>query len=719
MKTRGASLVERARRSRLRWVAALVLAWLCGHTVSGEVRLNALFSDGVVLQHGRPIPVWGEAAPGESVAVSFAGQTRGTQADARGAWSVRLDALSASNESRTLTVQGRNRLEIKNVLVGEVWLFSGQSNMAYLMDAMARPSDRDRDSPVRAERDMAAANDPLLREFRVDNRAAATPRRDVRTRTGWMTWNPQAAGGWAAMAVYFGQRLRAELDVPVGIIMCAWGGSGCSAWIGGETLRNGELNTLWPEDVPGWRPNLAPSRLYNGMLRPLAPFAIAGFGWYQGETEASPYHNPYLYRFLLAAMIRDWRQLWGQADLPFIVVQLPNRDNEPRWVVVRESQAVAARATNAALLTAIDLGQPWDLHPKNKPDIANRLADFVLTRSHGRKTWPGEATFVGAVREGSALRLNFEGGAGLRTSDGLAPAEFAVAGEDRAFHPAVARFDGESVLVGASQVAMPVAVRYAWTPAPRVNLVNAGGMPVAPFRSDDWPVEGQERVPQSLAEKAELAERVTGGQLADSQAAGWRLGGGVTQFGGDAPQIVRRAGAAAAILVRGFPLRAGLHASPDVHWTAEPALNAARGCTVEVRADVGRVGNPDRGLDLEVGLPGVDGTFRRYLLTAFPMRLHAFENNLAPRNSWATETRVLRSDLENEPAAYRLAIRPDGIAQVYYNGALVGTSAGEQIVRDSPTRAYLRVGKTVLAGEWQATLQHVAWDTGGAFAPAR
>jgi sialate O-acetylesterase len=703
----------------VRFGATAAIALACAAVLRAEVQLERLFTDRVVLQRGQPVPIWGRADAGEKVAVEFAGQRKETTTGATGRWSVTLDPLAASRESRTLVVRGRNTIEVKDVLVGEVWLLSGQSNMAFLMEAMARPAEREPEWPARARRDMAAAADPLLREFRVDNRAALRPRDDVPTRVGWMTWTPQQAGAWAAMAAYFGQRLRTSLEVPVGIVMCAWGGSSCAAWISAETLRGPELNSLWPEEISGATMNLANAHLYNGMLRPVAPYAIAGFAWYQGETEAVPAFNPYLHRFLLQAMIQDWRRLWSRPELPFYVVQLPNRENEPRWTIVRESQAAALALPGTRMITTIDLGQAWDLHPRNKPVVADRLADLVLDREYGRKSWPGEATFAGASREPGALRISFRGAeAGLKTRDGQPPAEFEVAGEDRVFHPAQARIEGATVRVSAAPVANPVAVRYAWRSAPRVNLVHRGGIPVAPFRSDDWPVDGQEALAQPLPPKATLAATATGASLVKGEAANWQACAEIAELGKHRDMILTTRGATGAILVRGFPVREGVPASPALYWTAEPSLDAAKGFTLEVAAHPTRTGHADRGLDLEACLPRPDGTYRRYLLSAFPMKLQTYRNNLAPRTSHATQTLLLRTDLDADAAVYRLAVRPDGIAQVYLNGEVVGTTPGESLSGPAPARPYLRIGKTVTQGEWNASLKHAAFDVTGAFAPS-
>lgn len=699
-----------------------VLGLCLALVVSGraEVRLAGLFADGAVLQRGQPVPVWGKADPGDTVTVEFAGQAKTVLAGADGRWTATLDPLAASAEPRVLVARGRHTAaQAADVLVGEVWLLSGQSNMAYLMSAMARPSDRDPVSPELARREIEAADDPFLREFRVDSRPAERLRGDVAALDAWMRWTPENGPKWAAMAYFLGKRLRAELNVPVGIVMCAWGGSGCSAWISADTLRGETLRSIWPEEVVGWRPNIAQSRLYNGMLAPLAPYAIAGFGWYQGETEAAEYHNPYLYRFLFPEMIRDWRRLWGREELPFYFVQLPARNGEPEWVVVRESQAEALRLPGTVMIPAIDLGQAWDLHPRNKQDVAKRFADFVLAREYRRGEWPGCAQFDRLERDGASLRLRFHDAAGgFRTTDGQPPAEFEIAGADQVFHPAEASIERDVILLRAAGVAEPVAARYAWTPAPQVNLVNAAGVAVPPFRTDDWPVPGQEYLAVALPARGTLADRVTGGELVQGRAGGWEPCAGFERLAGSREKLLTASGATGGILVRGFPAGPDLPPSPEVHWTARPPLDARRGFTVEAKASVTRIADPASGFEIQAGVRLPDGGFRRYRASVFPQQVHTFQNEPGPRNSWAVMTRVLRTDLDARPATYRLAVRPDGVAQIYRDRELLGTTSGEVVMARTAEEPYLRIGKTTAQGEWAANVQHAAYDTTGAYAPA-
>ena len=652
---------------------------------SADVRLSGVFTDHAVLQRGRPIPIWGWATPGESVSVAFAGQVKSTTTGADGKWMVRLDALPASQESRPLIVRGRNTREVKDVLVGEVWLCSGQSNMALTMAAIES-----------AKAEMAAADDRLLRTFRVPDRPAERPRDDVAG--DWISWQPDTAKSFAAMGYYLAKRLRKELGVPVGILMCSWGGSGASAWISAESLAGEPLRVLWPRDVLGWRPNIQPSRLYNGMLFPLAPYAIAGVAWYQGETEGEAYHNPYLYRYLFPALIEDWRRLWARPELPFYWVQLPNLRNKPTWPVVRESQAEALSLPHTGMIPTIDIGQENDLHPKNKQEFADRLAEMVLAREYGKGSPVRFPSFDRLDRTGGELRVSFrDAGQGLRTKDGKPPCEFAVAGGTGQFFDAEARIDGASVMLHSDSVPDPSAVRYAWDGNPHVNLVSAAGLPVLPFRTDTFPVAGEEAYPRDLPRKGDLTSIIPAGDLIMGRSAGWTPSS-------DASNPVALAKSK---LLRGCEgphcMIAITRGSPVLNWTLTRDFSAARGLTVELNGTCERTGDPLHGVDVEIGYGG-----RRYRLTVYPMRLYAFDGS---------EVRILGSDLDNLSGAhrYRIAIRPDGGAQVYLDRELMGILTGEPVTGAS--RPYIRIGKTFSSGEFVADLDYLAFDPSGAFAP--
>lgn len=683
----------------------------------------------MVLQQGKPVPVWGKAARSAAITVEFQNQKVAGTADGDGRWKVLLTPLNASKVGGDLNITaGAEKRTLHDVLVGEVWLLSGQSNMAFLMSSIMQTpeivgSERRAEaeakgkgpSQMRAEKDMAEANDPLLRLFRIDNVSAERPREDTRTKAGWMEWNKRNAPQFSAMGYYFAEKLRASLDTPIGIVQCSWGGSGASSWVSAEGLRSADVNTVWPEDVLEWPTNIRQSRLYNGMLKPTAPYAICGFAWYQGETEAIDSQNAYIYRYVLQAMIKDWRRTWQNDELPFYVIQLPPWNNGNRWEVVRESQSIALALPHTWMVPTLDIVPPGDLHPKNKFAVAARLAAMVLTDQYKKD---GDARFPTfdciEPADGNSLRVKFkEGGGNLKTSDGNPPKEFQIAGEDRVFKPAQCVIAGSEVVVRSAEVAKPVAVRYAFVQSPQVNLLNERGLPVAPFRSDDWPVPGHEAVAQTLPEKAILSEKVEPSSLIGKKDGLWTMTDVVSE--GEKGILTAR-GAYLNILTKGWPRRAGLPASPQILATAEPAIDASKGLTFEVAVQVNEAGSRERGFDLEAGVRQPNGSLRRYLVTVFPTRIETFQNVLGGRVSEGMETRVLRTDLDTDARTMRLAIRPDGVAQIYADGALIGTTLGVTEPK-SETKSYLRFGKSLTSGAWAATILDFGHDLSGAYAP--
>lgn len=697
---------------------------------SSALWLPSMFSDRMVLQQGKPVPVWGKASPGEKVTVAFAGQTVSATADGDGKWKAELAPLKANKVDADLTVTaGGQTKTIHNVVVGEVWMLSGQSNMAFLMSAILRTPEivggesrkeaatkGKGPSQIKAEADIAKANDPLLRAYRVDNISAERPREDAVTNQGWMVWDTKNAPNFAAMAYYFAEKLRAKLDVPVGILQCSWGGSGASSWVSPATLRSPALNTFWPEDVPDWVSNIAPGRLYNGMVKPLAPYAISGFAWYQGETEATDHMNAYLYRYLLKALIGDWRHAWHDNNLPFYVVQLPPLNNGQRWEVVRDSQSFASNEPKTTMIPTLDIVPPGDLHPKVKYKVADRLADAVLGTVYKQDAWKGYPSFDKSEAAGEgAIKVTLKNAAGLKTMDGAAPAEFQVAGEDRVFKAAEAKIEGDTVVVKSAEVAKPVAVRYAFVQSPKVNVANGAGLPLVPFRTDDWPITGQEYYPQQLPVKGTLADVVTGGALGENKAAPW-VGSPALTDKAVAEFFVSAGKNRVSVAGKGFPPRPNVPPSPAIYWTAEPAIDPAKGLTFEVSFQLNEAGNPIRGMDIEAGVKQADGSLRKYLVTTLLTRIYTFQNFLGGRVSESALTRLLRSDLDATSRVMRLAIRPDGIAQIYDNGKLIGTTSGV-IVPDSKEKSYLKFGKTIDYGTWSASISGAGFDLSGAFAP--
>ncbi|MFL6332639.1 MAG: sialate O-acetylesterase [Pyrinomonadaceae bacterium] len=511
------------KRSSYTTAALLALLLVSASAVRAEVSLPDVLSDSMVLQRGVRVPVWGTASPGEAVTVSFAGQTKRTTAGADGRWRVWLDPLRANATPALLTVNGKNKVEVRDVLVGEVWLVSGQSNMQFTLAETKE-----------AKEAIAAASHPNIRLFNV-SRQVAFKHKPPPLAT-WQASTPESVKEFSAAGYYFAVELQKELGVPVGVINSSYGGSQAEAWTPVEYLvANPELKATvertktWDEERPrvkveyeeqlkrwrvesdkakaaGARPSPSPavpdalreyriaSSIYDGMIEPLIPFPVRGAFWYQGESNEARAEQ---YKILLPTMIRAWRERWGQGDFPFGIVQLPNyRDPKPEpadeaWSHIREAQRLTARATkNTGLVVTIDVGEAHDIHPKNKLDVGRRMARWALAEVYGRRMTATGPMFDRMKVAGSKLVLTFDDvGTGLKIRDGDRLQEFAVAGVDRKWHWAEARIVGkDKVEVWSADVPRPVAARYAFNNNPRhPNLTNETGLPAAPFRTDDWP----------------------------------------------------------------------------------------------------------------------------------------------------------------------------------------------------------------------------------------
>jgi sialate O-acetylesterase len=442
-----------------------------------------LFQDHAVLQADKPVPVWGTAAPGEHVRVSFAGQSVGATAGADGRWIAVLAPLATSVTGADLTIEGRTAVTLHDVLVGEVWLCSGQSNMEFSVDEGGAYR------VANAPEEVAAARWPLVRQFKVARRASAVP---VDTAGGdWVVCSPQTVAHFTAVGYFFARDLCARLGVPVGLINSSWGGTPVESWMSPAALAafpgfaNGHpMAGAAPPAGDPW----VPASLFNGMIHPLLPYAIRGALWYQGEANAG---HPAEYAKHFPAMITAWRAHFGEGDFPFFWVQLANFNpphsppGEP-WAFLREAQARALALPATGQAVAIDIGEAGNIHPRNKQEVGRRLALLAKAKVYSLPVDASGPVFLRAEPEGAALRLRFSS-----AGDGLTAADkplqsFEVAGADRVFHPAAAVIHGDTILVQSPAVARPVAVRYAWKNAPEANLFNGAGLPAAPFRSDDW-----------------------------------------------------------------------------------------------------------------------------------------------------------------------------------------------------------------------------------------
>ena len=394
---------------------------LVGADARAEVKLPTVIGPHMVLQRDLPLPIWGWAAPGEQVAVEFGDQKAETKADDKGNWKVTLAALKADGKAHTLTITGSNKIELNDILIGEVWVGSGQSNMEW---TLAGSSD--------AKEALAAANQPEIRLYQVPKVQEKAPAKDIKA--AWQVCSAQAAGPFSGVLYHFGLRLHRELGVPIGLINSSWGGSPIEPWTVDDKQSGG---------------------MYNGMIAPLQPFAIRGATWYQGETNAFQ-KNGLKYRDKMEDLIKGWRLSWGE-DLSFYFVQIAPFQGYPEGELpaLWEAQVASLKIPRTGMAVTTDLvDNIKDIHPKNKYDVGNRLALWALAKDYGKKdiVYSGPL-FTKMTVEGERARLDFEHvGGGLKSRDGKPLNEFEVAGADGKFVPAEAVIDGKSVLVSAKGV---------------------------------------------------------------------------------------------------------------------------------------------------------------------------------------------------------------------------------------------------------------------------
>lgn len=511
----------------------LVLGLAFPLAAGASVTLAPLFRDNAVLQRDKPLPVWGRADPGEHVAVSLRDRQASAVAGGDGRWIVLLDALPASTDPADLVVTGSNRVVVHGVLLGDVWLCSGQSNMQFTVYDRSNPSFQ----VANALSEIPEANFPLIRQFKVGNVESDTPL-DAADGT-WDVCSPATVENFTAVGYFFARDIFRKLGVPIGIINCSWGGSSIEAWLSRTALssnpaltfvqerwireqldyplnraRRQALIQAWrtasvqarqegpeayadfmkrfpepkPYDAPDKPYPHAPARLYNGMIHPLIPYGLRGVLWYQGESNTG---HPGEYHKLFATMITSWRADFGQGDLPFYWVQLANYNGgdsaATNWALLREGQAQALDLPATGMAVAIDIGSAEDIHPKNKQEVGRRLALIAKAGTYGIHVDYSGPVFESAERSGPGMIVTFRfAGTGL-TAAGKPLQSFELAGADRRFHPATAAIVGNRVLVQSASVPDPVAVRYAWRNAPEANLYNGAGLPAVPFRSDTWP----------------------------------------------------------------------------------------------------------------------------------------------------------------------------------------------------------------------------------------
>lgn len=475
----------------------------------------------MVLQQKKTIPVWGKADPGESVTVTLGDVSRKATACGEGRWRVDLPKMKAGGPYELKIKGAGNSLLFSDVLVGEVWIGSGQSNMQWTVA-----------DSNNAEREIANAQYPKIRLFDVKRTVATSPQDDC---TGeWKVCSPETLPSFSAVLYYFGRELHQQLnDMPMGLIHTSWGGTPAESWTSRPMLESDphlaglvrkwdktladypQAKAAYDEALAVWEaeaekakaegkeepkkpkapegpdhPWLA-SGLYNAMIAPLVPYAIQGAVWYQGESNAN---RAYQYRTLFPAMINDWRNAWGQGNFSFYFVQLANFTQvkeEPAdsdWAELREAQTMTLSLKKTGMATIIDIGEADDIHPRNKQDVGKRLAFNALAKDYGKQIIFSGPMYKNMQIRNGAIVLSFNHAhGGLRAADNGDLTGFAIAGSDKKFVWADAVVRGKTVVVSSPDVKEPVAVRYAWANNPVCNLVNGAGLPASPFRTDDWP----------------------------------------------------------------------------------------------------------------------------------------------------------------------------------------------------------------------------------------
>lgn len=461
-------------------------------SIFADVRLPKLFGDNMVLQRNQPIPVWGWASPGEKVTVQFNSQTVKTKAGKDGKWNIRLKQEAAGGPF-TLTVSGKNQLTINNVLVGEVWLLSGQSNMEM---NVSHSSDH------RYEQEIREAGNTQIRHIKVARVVSDTPTTDIAGGTWKIANDSNNVAEFSSVGYFFAKKLYEELKVPVGLVNSSWGGTNVETWTSREAFDTSEqfkgAVTKSFQDIKSASsngevgPNDYPSLLFNGMINPLIPYAIKGALWYQGESNAG---RAYQYRTAFPLMITDWRSRWKEGDFPFYFVQLAswmadngNSEKGSTWAELRDAQTSALSLPNTGMAVTLDIGDTRDIHPANKKDVGLRLAAIALNQLYNK---PGEYSgpmYESMEVDGNKVTVSFKHADGLWAKDNYHYLKgFEVAGADQRFYYAKADIVDGRVVVYCDSVAAPVTVRYGWADdMPEADLYNKAGFPAVPFRSDRW-----------------------------------------------------------------------------------------------------------------------------------------------------------------------------------------------------------------------------------------
>ena len=459
--------------------AALLIgaAFLCPLTAEADVTVPKVFGTNMVMQRDIALPVWGQADAGEKVTVRLGTCEKTATADKDGNWKVTMAAMKCSAKAATMTVSGKNKIQFENILIGEVWVCSGQSNMQMSVH-----------QSTNGRKEAAAADYPLIRLLGVKLTVSAEPQKDFSGQ--WQVCGPKTAGGFSGVGYFFGRKLHKDLKMPIGLINSSWGGTRIEPWTptaGFDAVPALKKIADDTRKLTGKVGSRTPRAIYNAMIAPLKPVAIRGAIWYQGESNMG---EGMLYFEKMKALIGGWRKVWGQGDFPFGFVQLApyDRYGGDRQPKLWEAQTASLSIPNTGMAVITDITTLRNIHPPNKQDVGLRLALWALATSYDKKDLVYSGPMYKSMKvSGKEIVLTFDHvGGGLASRDGKDLDWFEIAGADKKFVQAKAKIVGKTVVVSSDEVAKPAAVRFGWSQKATPNLMNKEALPASPFRTDRW-----------------------------------------------------------------------------------------------------------------------------------------------------------------------------------------------------------------------------------------
>lgn len=454
-----------------------------------QITMPKMFTDNMVLQQKSKSPIWGKTTPNSKVKVkpSWSKKEYLIESDKDGNWKTSIETPSAGGPHKIkISSRDSKHITLNNVMIGEVWICSGQSNMEWPIGGRGQINN--------FKMEIENANHPNIRLLQVEKNTSNTPLEDIKAAgDGWQVCSPETISEFSATAYFFGRNLQENLNVPIGLIHTSWGGTVAEAWTSTESLSQmpefiDDVEAFSKVDSKEAKNPNNPTTLYNAMIAPIVPYGIKGAIWYQGESNAS---RAYQYRTLFPLMISDWRSKWGY-DFPFYFVQLANfmdRNEEPsesEWAELREAQLQTLNLDNTGMAVIIDIGEAKDIHPKNKQDVGKRLALQALEETYNQDIVGSGPIYQYYKIENGKIRIFFNNNKSKLKAKGESLKGFSIAGPDKKFYWADAKIDNNEIVVSSPNVKFPIAVRYAWANNPDCNLYNEEDLPASPFRTDDW-----------------------------------------------------------------------------------------------------------------------------------------------------------------------------------------------------------------------------------------